>query len=442
MAIYKKNVTSGQMNYILTEQHIYGSSRLGLDRRGLDMIAASGTSSVTDNVSRSIKRGEKHYELSNHLGNVLATVSDKKIAVMSGANLSFYRADVVSYSDYYPFGAPMTERTAVVTPTDVRYGFNGKEMDNESFQGAYDFGARMYDSRLGRWWSVDPLVKDYPNLSPLSSSGNCPISCYDPDGRLIIFINGFWGPGTGVYGGGTADYWGGWSWINAVQTAINDFSNPLFYDGAVGNSVTYFNDPVKRQNIPSYREGIGFETGYSEAENIVSKLKVDSEGNIIESIKFVTNSMGTAFERGMSNGIVKWVAEENFKITMTNNLLELKKQEVLDSFQSGSIDFKEASTQLNSLDSQKKPLLNVNIEMVIDLDSHQVSKKDENAVESFYMLSNENGRNLAVNLFVEIMAIEGAKQIGLNSKGESLMRCHGGMCSPPEEMPADKDNCD
>jgi hypothetical protein len=55
------------------------------------------------------------------------------------SNLSYYRADVVSYSDYYPpstssgqrFGAPMTERTAVVTPTDVRYGFNGKEMDSE-----------------------------------------------------------------------------------------------------------------------------------------------------------------------------------------------------------------------------------------------------------------------------------------------------------------------
>jgi RHS repeat-associated protein len=92
---------------------------------------------------------------------------------------------VVSYSDYYPFGAPMTERTAVVTPTDVRYGFNGKEMDGEiaGNGNAYDFGARMYDSRLGRWWSVDPLVNKYPGLSPYVFSANIPITLADIDGK-------------------------------------------------------------------------------------------------------------------------------------------------------------------------------------------------------------------------------------------------------------------
>jgi RHS repeat-associated protein len=119
---------------------------------------------------------------------VLATVSDKKIAVMSGANLSYYRADVVSYSDYYPFGAPMTERTAVVTPTDVRYGFNGKEVDSEinGNGNAYDFGARMYDSRLGRWWSVDPEYTSFLNESPYSALRNNAISCIDKDGKKWV----------------------------------------------------------------------------------------------------------------------------------------------------------------------------------------------------------------------------------------------------------------
>jgi RHS repeat-associated protein len=117
-------------------------------------------------------------------------VSDKKIAVMSGANLSYYRADVVSYSDYYPFGAPMTERTALVTPTDVRYGFNGKEVDSEinGNGNAYDFGARMYDARLGRWWSVDPLTSKYPNLSCYSFVGNMPLIAIDPDGKDIVVL--------------------------------------------------------------------------------------------------------------------------------------------------------------------------------------------------------------------------------------------------------------
>jgi RHS repeat-associated protein len=123
--------------------------------------------------------------LSNHLGNVLATVSDKKIAVMNGANLSYYRADVVSYSDYYPFGAPMTERTASVTPTDVRYGFNGKEVDSEinGNGNAYDFGARMYDSRLGRFLLVDPKFTMNPEFSAYQFAGLNPIANIDKLGQ-------------------------------------------------------------------------------------------------------------------------------------------------------------------------------------------------------------------------------------------------------------------
>ena len=48
------------------------------------------------------------------------------------------------------------------------FGFNGKEMDNE-WQGTgnmYDYGFRIYDSRLGRFLSVDPLFKSYPWYTP------------------------------------------------------------------------------------------------------------------------------------------------------------------------------------------------------------------------------------------------------------------------------------
>jgi len=48
------------------------------------------------------------------------------------------------------------------------FGFNGQEMDDE-IQGdgnSYDFGARTYDSRLGRWLSVDPQANSYPSYSP------------------------------------------------------------------------------------------------------------------------------------------------------------------------------------------------------------------------------------------------------------------------------------
>jgi len=70
-----------------------------------------------------------------------------------------------------------------------RFGFNGKEKDNEVGQGNYDFGARMYDSRIGRWMSLDPLAIKYPYLSPYNFVGNSPIMCIDPDGKKILPIN-------------------------------------------------------------------------------------------------------------------------------------------------------------------------------------------------------------------------------------------------------------
>jgi RHS repeat-associated protein len=66
-----------------------------------------------------------------------------------------------------------------------RYGFNGKEKDNEDYGegNGYDYGARLYNSRLGRFLSVDPLVRDYPWYTPYQFAGNKPIVAADLDGR-------------------------------------------------------------------------------------------------------------------------------------------------------------------------------------------------------------------------------------------------------------------
>jgi RHS repeat-associated protein len=62
-----------------------------------------------------------------------------------------------------------------------RYGFNGKEMDNEG-PVQYDYGFRIYDPRLGRFKSVDPLLQKFPWNSPYSYSEGDPINYIDLDG--------------------------------------------------------------------------------------------------------------------------------------------------------------------------------------------------------------------------------------------------------------------
>jgi RHS repeat-associated protein len=66
--------------------------------------------------------------------------------------------------------------------TGYRYGFNGKENDKDAGVGIQDYGLRIYDRRLVRFLSVDPLTKDFPFYTPYQFSGNNPIKFIDLDG--------------------------------------------------------------------------------------------------------------------------------------------------------------------------------------------------------------------------------------------------------------------
>jgi RHS repeat-associated protein len=74
---------------------------------------------------------------------------------------------------------------AIVTTGQMRFsyrfGFNGKEMDNEvSGSGnTIAFEARIYDSRLGRFFSTDPWEYKYAWQSSYAYFKNSPISTID-----------------------------------------------------------------------------------------------------------------------------------------------------------------------------------------------------------------------------------------------------------------------
>ena len=111
IAIYEYTVVDStqQNNYTLTECNIYGSSRIGNNHEPIEMIAAPpvDTSKYVHYV------GHKQYELSNHLGNVMAVISDRKIARDTSANdtVDYYEPDVLLTFDYSPFGAPLHARS-------------------------------------------------------------------------------------------------------------------------------------------------------------------------------------------------------------------------------------------------------------------------------------------------------------------------------------------
>jgi len=67
-------------------------------------------------------------------------------------------------------------------------GFNGMMKDDEIHgnDNSYDFGARLLDSRTGRWSAVDPLQTAYAAHSPYEFVGSNPVFFIDPDGKKIV----------------------------------------------------------------------------------------------------------------------------------------------------------------------------------------------------------------------------------------------------------------
>ncbi|MET0637786.1 MAG: RHS repeat-associated core domain-containing protein [Chitinophagaceae bacterium] len=192
MAEYEKTAPIAGGPLYLKRHHLYGSSRIGLIARNqntnLEKYSSQNMNLLGQSFLSSFERGDKTYELGNHLGNVLVTVTDKKtgvdIAPQDGI-IESYNADVVTANDYYPFGMQMPGRDYnALGAADSKYGFNRKENDDHvNGEGnQQDYGMRIYDPRMGRFLSVDPLTKTYPWYTPYQFAGNKPIWATDVDG--------------------------------------------------------------------------------------------------------------------------------------------------------------------------------------------------------------------------------------------------------------------
>jgi len=184
LAIYSKKQEEGLK---WDEQHLYGSSRLGMWRYDTLVPAAAPVVGEATSIYDSLLLGSMSYELSNHLGNVLSTISDKKIGNDSSGVVNYYLAEVLSQNDYYPGGMLLPGRTYQAGSDSYRYGFQSQEKSTEINESSYTAEFWQYDARIVRRWNVDPVFKEHE--SPYAAFGNNPIWFTDLNGADTT-ING------------------------------------------------------------------------------------------------------------------------------------------------------------------------------------------------------------------------------------------------------------
>ena len=202
---------------------------------------------------------------------------------------------------YYPSGIMREKRRS-----PYNYGLTGKEIVYDNGLDEYFFGARTLFAPINRFNQPDPLCEEYYHISPYAYCANNFINALDPDGKKIIFINGYLGFGS-PQGGKT--YWSN-SFISGAQNFFKDNSKPFFTNVKHG----ILSSAISRHK-----------NGYNYAKENFSSL---TDGmNKDETFKIISHSMGGAFSTGMK----EYLEEQGWNIESSI---------FINTYQSGSIKTK------------------------------------------------------------------------------------------------------
>ncbi len=162
LAVYDMN--TNRLKYF----NLLGNGSLGRVEANWDSVWVSDPNHESSGYWRYSRNDYRYYYIKDHLGSIRITIDET--------------GNVVNAQDYYSFGGILRSYITGAL-NDERYKFTGKERDTET---TYDyFGARYYDSNLGRWLTPDPLADKYPGWSPYNYCFNNPLRLIDPNGMGI-----------------------------------------------------------------------------------------------------------------------------------------------------------------------------------------------------------------------------------------------------------------
>jgi hypothetical protein len=314
----------------LSEHHLYGSSRLGIksypDSLLLNVFEASV---LTDNISSlrpwyhygfdnlvdspkllpytgntsnmfrnktlraSRTMGLKHYELTDHLGNVNVAILDKKTGTGDGnpGEYAFLSANISSFTDYAPFGSALTGRSGEFS--FYRHSYNGQEKDDEVYGKGNLNSAEfwMYDTRIARRWNLDPVK--IPFQSQYATYNGNPILNVDylgnvgepvvENGNLVIYSTFLF------YGNAVSDDLAKQA-TNNIQSQWNDAQGTVNFNGVTYTDVQF----VVTYKIVSEQEAQS-RAQKNVGDNYDPRLnfaRIEERANLVDGMNRITGEMG------------------------------------------------------------------------------------------------------------------------------------------------------
>ena len=225
-----------------------------------------------------------HVERNPHLD--LADVLKADVKMETQRFITQERLKKQSFGGYNPGGMAMPNRNIV---GDYRYGYQGEYSEKDEETGKPAFQLRLYDPRINRWLTTDPVGQ---HASPYMSMSNNWANSVDPDGGKDNPIYGSDGTFRGVdeYGldGGAIVYDGAFTNGMSQSEILNNGGfhigdNFDFMNGVAGNKI--INHFMNIPNRPDFDGIVTFWEAREFSKNGGGSLYVDESKMNFESVK-------------------------------------------------------------------------------------------------------------------------------------------------------------